>query len=131
MAVTVVTPTRLVAGSFSADILVTDGIVATSQTDGWSIALGSRGFAAALLVVLLDDGSGANLTVVAGDSNAPLRAKGNLTKVMAASDCFWFTPESGRFEQDDNTINIISDDAGTKCIAFLMPVAILGGSGIA
>lgn len=135
MAVTAVTPTRLVAGTFSADILVSDGVTATSTatdgTGGWAINLSSRGSTDKLIVILLDDGSGAGITVIAGDSQAPLRAKGNQTKTMAASDCFWFVPESGRFEQDDNTINIVSDDAGTKCIAFLMPVAQGGGGAIA
>lgn len=133
MATTTVTPTRL-TNAFSADILVTDGITATSQTDGWAIALGSRGTTEQLLVVLLDDGSGANLTVKAGDRSpgpAQLAGKGDLTKVMAASDCFWYCPEPGRFEQDNNTIQIVSDDAGTKCIAFLLPVGYEGGSAIA
>lgn len=132
MAVTVITPTRLTAGAVSADLNVSDGIVATSQTDGWSVVLGARGKASQLLVVIVDDGSGSTLTFKAGDlPSAKQASKGDYVVTMAASDCFWWTPEPGRHEQDDQTITIINNDAGAKCIAFLFPYGTDGGSAIA
>ncbi len=134
MAVTAVTPTRLVAGTPTTTLPTSGGQTATSTTDGWSIALGSRGTTEQLYVVLLDDGSGCTVTVYAGDRNpgpAQLAAKGDDTFAMAASETFYYAFEPGRHEQDNNTIQMASSDAGTKLLAFLMPIGIDGGSAIA
>lgn len=131
MAVTAITPFQLVAGTMSDDLNDSDGTVASVVGDGWAIALGTRGSTDRLLLRVLADGTGDTIVVAAGDSQAPLRAKGSKSYVLAASDCRIIVLESGRHEQDDGTILITCSDTGTKMAAFLMPVAQGGGGAIA
>lgn len=134
MAVTAITPTRLVAGTWSTTIAVSSGTVATSTSDGWSIALGSRGTVEGLLIIVLDDGSTSSIVVKAGDRNpgpAPLAGAGDLTQAFAASETRWISLTPGRHEQDDNTITIVPSTTGAKIKCFLLPTGVGGGSAIA
>lgn len=132
MSVTDITPTQLVTNTRSADITDSDGTAAGTPADGWSITLGSQGTVEKLLLKFAADGSGDTVTVLAGDNPPALTAgKGNLSVVLAASDVRYVVLEAGRFLQDDNTVKATCTDAGTTVKAFLMPVAIGGGSGIA
>lgn len=132
MAVTAVTPTQLVPGTVSNDILDSDGVVADTVSDGWAIALGARGKTQGLLIRLVADGTGDTAVVTAGDNPpAMLAAKGALSITLAASDARWIVLEPGRHEQNDNTIVITCGDTGTKLLALLMPYGFGGGSGVA
>lgn len=131
MATTAATPNRLTANTMSDDLNLSDGITATSTTDGWLVALGAKGNTDQLLICLLDDGSGATVTVKAGDYPLAKRAAlGDLTLTLAASDARYLMLEAGRFEQDDNTIQVVSSDAGTKILCFLIPHTRSGGTGV-
>lgn len=132
MATTAVTPTQLVAGTVSADILDSDGVVADTPSDGWAIALGANGNTDKLIIRLVADATGDTAVVTAGDRPpAELAGKGSLSITLAASDARWIVLESGRHEQNDNTIVITCTDTGTKCLALLMPKGIGGGSAMA
>lgn len=134
MAVVAVTPTRLTAGTFSATLPISGGVVATSTTDGWSIALGSRGTVEGLLIIVLDDGATSTITVKKGDRNpgpAQLADLGDKTQAFAASETRWISLQPGRHEQDDNTITVVPSTTGAKIICFLLPTGIGGGSAIA
>lgn len=132
MAVTVITPTQLVLDTPSADILDSDGTVATTPADGFSIALGTRGRIGSLIIKLLADGSGDTVVFKAGDQPPAMRAGlGDLSVVLAASDVRYIVIESARFMQDDNTVLATCTDAGTSMRVFAMPIALDGGSAIA
>ena len=132
MATTAITPTQLVAGTVSADILDANGTVADTPSDGWAIALGAGGVTDKLILKFLTDGSGDTLVVTAGDRPpAELAGKGALSITLAASDARWIVLESGRHEQNDNTVVITCGDTGTKLLALLMPKGIGGGSAVA
>lgn len=132
MSVTDITPTQLVVNTRSADITDSDGTVASTPSDGWSIALGSQGRVQGLLLKFLADGSGDTVTILAGDNPPSMTAGlGNLTVTLAASDVRYIVLEGGRFLQDDGTVKATCTDAGTTVRAFLLPVAVSGGSGIA
>lgn len=133
MAVTAIVPIQLVSGAGSLDWNLSDGTTATSQTDGWAITLGTQGDVSRLFFAILDDGTGTTVIAKAGDAPAAANAaKGDATlTALAASDARYYTLEPGRHEQNDNTVHVVCVDAGAKMTAFLMPVAILGGSGIA
>lgn len=128
MAVTVITPTQLVMNTFSADILATDGVVATTPSDGWSIAAGGRN-GDRLFLYFLVDGSGDTITIKAGDRPpSSLKGLGDLVQVFAASDERRVCVEAARFLQDDGTILVTATDAGSKCAAFIMPKGVTGSS---
>lgn len=132
MAVTAVVPVQLVTNTPSADILDADGTAAATPADGWTVPLGSQGVVEKVVLKFLADASGDTVTILAGDNPPSLTAgKGNLTVTLAASDVKYLVLEAGRFLQDDNSIKATCTDAGTTVKAFLMPVAIGGGSGIA
>lgn len=132
MAETAITPTQLVTGTASADIADADGTAADTQADGWAVALGANGDADKLLLKFLDDGSGATVTIAAGDKPPAERAGlGSVTFTLAASDVKYIVVEGARHLHDDNKIRCSSSDAGTKIKAFLMPKGVGGGSGIA
>lgn len=132
MSVTAITPKQLVTNTPSDDLLDSNGTAAGTPADGWSIALGSQGVVEKLLIKLLADGSGDTVTFLAGDNPPSLTAgKGDLDVVLAASDVRYLVLEAGRFLHDDNTIKATCTDAGTTILAFLMPVGVGGGSGIA
>ena len=128
MATTAITPTELVRGVVSADILDGDGTVATTPGDGW-VVTPTTGFSSdAILLKFLADGSGDTITFTAGD-NPPAHLQGlaSFTITMAASDVRYIMIESARFNQDDGTLIITCTDAGTSCKAFAIPG--LGGGG--
>jgi hypothetical protein len=132
MATTAITPTQLVFGTESADILDANGTVADTPSDGWAITLGSQGTAERLLLKFLADGTGDTIVITAGDAPLAVNAsKGSDSIVLAASDVRYYIVEPGRHEQDDNTIIVTCTDTGSTCKAFLLPVAMNGGSGIA
>ena len=132
MATTAITPKQLVTNTRSDDILDSNGTVADTPSDGWAIALGTQGATARLVLKFLADGTGDTVVITAGDNPpAHLGPKGSLSIVLAASDVRYVVLEPGRFEQNDNTIVATCTDAGTTCLAFLLPVAVNGGSGIA
>lgn len=123
MATTAIALTALTLNTMSADILDADGTVATTPADGWVIAAagnpGSR-----LLLKFLADATGDTVTILAGDRPPSQRAGlGNLAIVLAASDVRYICVEASRFLQDDGSIHATCTDAGTSCIAFLLPAA--------
>lgn len=132
MSVTTITPTQLVVNTESADITDSDGTVATTPSDGFSIALGATGTPQRLLIKILVDGTGDTVIFLAGDKPPALLAGlGNLSVVMAASDVRYIVLDSARFMQDDNTIKATCTDAGTSLRCFLLPKGYGGGTGIA
>ena len=119
MAETTLTPTQLVLNTASADIVDGDGTLAGTLADGWSVAASGKSM---LLLKFLDDGSGATVTVKAGDRPPSHReGLGDLTITLAASDVKYVVVEQARFLRNDGTIHIVSSDAGTEASAFLMP----------
>lgn len=131
MATTAIAPSVLAFSVPSADILDADGTVATTPADGWVIALGAKGHRGQLICKLLADASGDTVTFLAGDAVALQAARGNLAVVLAASDVRYIVLESGRFEQDDNSIRATATDAGTSMRCFLMPPTSDGGTALA
>ena len=121
MATTAITLTTLSINTVSADILDAGGTVATTPADGWVIAAlvnaGGR-----VLLKFLVDGTGDTITLLAGDRPPSQRVDlGNLSLVLAANDVRYICVEASRFLQDDGTIHATCTDAGTSCLAFLLP----------
>lgn len=131
MAVTTITATRLAVDTASADILDSDGTVASVVGDGWDFVIPATGKVSQLLIRIVADGSGDTVVFTAGDKPPAEQAfLGNKSLVLAASDAIWFQPSS-RFLQNDNTVHAYCADTGTKVYAYLMPLGFDGGTSIA
>lgn len=127
MATTSITPTALAFNTMSADLVDGDGTAADTQADGWAVALGDYP-TERLLFKFLDDGTGGDVTFKAGDRPpAGLAALGDLVITLAANDVRYIVLEPGRFEQSDDTITVIAEDAGCEIKVFAMPKG--GGGG--
>lgn len=129
MTVTTITPTPLVVDTPSADILDTDGTVATTPADGWVITAPVSPDVDVILKFLAD-GSGDTVVMTQGDrppsQRAGLGATGTampvgLDIVLAADDVRYIVVDKSRFLQDTGAIHAICADAGTKCYAFTIP----------
>lgn len=135
MAVVVVTPTNFAVSVASATLPSSAGVVTTTNSDGWSVTIPRRGSTDKLILLFLDSGATDSITVKKGDYKpgpAFLANKGDLTFALAASETKYLVLESGRFEQDDDTVTITCTGANTtKLSAFTMPYAQGGGSAIA
>ncbi len=132
MATTAITPEVLVMNTRSADLPdaggVANGIVATTPADGWVIAAGGNN-GDRLILKFLADGSGDTVTIKAGDRPPSSRAGlGDLSVVLAASDVRFICVEAARFLQDDGTIIATCTDAGTSCMALILPKGLIGTS---
>jgi len=124
MAETDITPTALSINTVSADILDTDGAVATTPTDGWNVlALGHSGDR--LLLKFWDDGNTATCTIKAGvRPPAQREGLGDLAVVLAANDVRYICVEGSRFLRANGTILVIPSGTGsaaTECKAFIIP----------
>ena len=117
-----VTPTVLVINAESADILDAGGTsITTAATDVFAIAAGGEA-GNHLLLKFLVNGSGATITILAGDRPPSQRVDlGDLDFVLAANDVRYIVIETGRFLQDDGTIRATCTDDGTTCKAFTLP----------
>jgi len=120
MSTTAITPKDLALNTRSDDLLDSDGTVATTPADGWVIASAAKG--RNLLLKFLADGTGDTVTIKAGDRPPSHRAGlGDLTVTLAASDVRYIVVETARFLQNDGTLLATCTDAGTSCLAFLLP----------
>ncbi len=119
MATTAITPVDPTFNTRTDD-LVALGTVATTPSDGWVIAAGGR-CNGRLVLFFEADGSGDTVTITAGDRPPAQDADyGADTIVLAASDLRAYIP-TGRFIQDDSTIEATCTDAGTRCYALIIP----------
>lgn len=127
MAVTVITPTRLLLNVASADLPDAGGTVATTPADGWDISMpaGDLGGAAppeSMIVKFGADASGDTVVIAAGDNPPAMQAgMGSLSIVLAALDYKYVVLEGARFLQSTGVIHASCTDAGTMCQAFGMP----------
>ena len=123
MSVTVITPVELAFDTVSADIGADCGaIVATTPTDGWTIAKPAGKDWQLAFLYLLVDASGDTITIAAGDNPPSARAGlGAKALVLAASDVRLFPIEPGRYQQDDGSLLVTCTDAGTKLACVFLP----------
>ena len=98
-----------------------NGIVATTPSDGWVISPPSgKSFGALCRLTLGVDASGDTFTILAGDRYPAQRADlGNATIVLAASDVRYVDIETSRFLQSDGTINVTCGDTGSTLTAIM------------
>jgi len=129
MAVTAIVPTQLATEVASATLpAATHCIVASATVDGWEIALGTLGVEDKLIIRVLGDASGGNVSVVAGSRPPAVQAiKGVYTFAIGASEEKFLVVDGSRHYKVGGKINVTSDDAGTKLGAFIMPAGINGG----
>lgn len=126
MATTAISLTALARGTESADILDSDGTVATTPSDGWLVDLAAVPIERVVFKFLVD-GSGDTITFPAGTYPAAPTPKAD-TIVMAASDVRYYVAEPGQHERSDGKILITCTDAGSTIRAFSIPPG--GGGGI-
>lgn len=121
MTVATITPVALALDTASADKADADGTV-IDGTDGADVVATNIGRNRLLVMKFVDDGSGATVTIAAGDNPPAMTAgKGAITVTLAASDVKYIAVEQARVTQDDGKIHVSSSDAGTKMMAFLLP----------
>jgi hypothetical protein len=101
------------------------GIVATTPTDGWVVSPPSGlAFDDRLFFRLVADGTGDTVVFTGGDRYPAQRADlGNMSVVLAASDVRMIAVETSRFLQDNGTIVVTCTDAGTRLQAYMLPRA--------
>lgn len=125
MADTTITPKRLTLDTIydaTAGTPAANNIVATSTTDGWvvdDVEPGDR-----MVFIFTTDGSGTQtVTFKAGDyPPSPRKALGDKAfSSLGDSKTIAVCVEAGRFLQDDGTIRIVPADAGTTCLALILP----------
>jgi len=120
MATTAITPKDLALNVKSDDLLDANGTAADTPADGWVIASAAKG--RNILLKFLADGTGDTVVIKAGDRPPSHRAGlGDLSVVLAASDVRYIVVETARFLQNDGTLLVTCTDAGTTCLAFLLP----------
>jgi hypothetical protein len=121
MATTAITPVDPTFNTRSDD-LVALGTVASAPAEGWVIAAGGK-CNGRLVLFFEADGSGDTVTIKAGDRPPAQDADyGDDDIVLAASDLRAYIP-TGRFIQDDSTIEAVCTDGGTRCYAMIIPYA--------
>lgn len=121
MAAATITPVALTLNTASADKADADGTV-IDGTDGADVVATNIGKNQRLLMKFVDDGSGATVTIAAGDNPPSVKSGlGAITITLAASDVKYIACEQARVTQSDGTIHVSSSDAGTKMMAFLLP----------
>lgn len=132
MAVTVISVTQLALGTESADILSTDGVVATTPSDGWTVTPPAGCTFDQLFFRLLADGTGDTFVFTAGDKPPAERAGlGSLSVVMAASDERTIVIEDARHVKTAGHVLITCTDTGSKLLVFAMPKGIGHGTPLA
>ena len=121
MSVTTVTPVDLTINTRSADILDSDGTVATTPADGWEVDLTTY-LNRPILFKFLADNTGDTVTITAGDRPPSMHGGvAALTVVLAASDVRYIVLEMARVLQNDGYVRATCVDAGTSMKVFVLP----------
>lgn len=120
MAETDITPIDPTFNTRSVDLPAAGTAIGTASTDTFIIATAGR-CNGDIILFFEADASGDTVTITAGDRPPAQDADyGDDTIVLEANDLRAYIP-TGRFIQNDSTIEATCTDDGTKCYALIIP----------
>lgn len=120
MADVAITPVDPTFNTRSADLPAAGTAISNASANTFIIAAAGR-CNGDIVLFFEADGSGDTVTITAGDRPPAQDADyGDDTIVLAADDLRAYIP-TGRFIQDDSTIEATCTDDGTKCYALIIP----------